>query len=200
VFEFTAAPSSWSVDGRHLVFVRDFDIWAVDLTGTPPVPVPVVQSPSRDSWPVLSPDGRWLAYGSDRSGRYGVYLEPFRRTGPVLQVSVDGGFSPAWNPNGRELFFSAPRPDVLERNAMMAVEVSLSGTAALGAPRTLFEFDGRELVSFRAGPASCYAISPDGERFYSIQHVKTDPPPPVTHINLVLNWRAELEAKVPSGL
>jgi len=49
-------------------------------------------------------------------------------------------------------------------------------------------------------PVNCYSVAPDGQRFFTTQDVKTEPPPPVTHINLVLNWFVELQAKVPSGL
>jgi hypothetical protein len=108
---------------------------------------------------------------------------------------VDRGHAPAWNPTGREFFFVAST-DTGDR--MMSVAVTLGATAALGTPRLLFEF-GWDDIALDCGPVNCYSVAPDGQRFFTAQKVKTGPPAPVTHINLLQNWRAELEAKVPSG-
>jgi len=193
-------PSSWSPDGGELAGFSwaNQDIWVLNLDGRSPRLRPLLQSPAREGWPSFSPDGNWLLYGSDASGSFEAYLQPYPGPGPRLQVSVDGGGVPTWNPNGREIFFLATTP-TSGRWRMMSVSVALGATPQIGTSRQLFDFDGQQL-NFWDFPLTGYSVSPDGQRFFTTKPVKTDPPPPVTHINLVLNWRAELEAKVPSGL
>ena len=148
--------------------------------------------------PAFSPDGHWLAFaGAPLSEMWQVYLQPYPGPGPRLQVSVENGLSPAWNPNGKEIFFLQFQDEWRAR--MMSVSVTLGATATLDSPRQLFEFnmDQLDMVSL---PSNSFAVAPDGQRFFSLQPVSTDPPPPVTQIHLIQNWLAELEAKVPSGL
>ena len=116
-----------------------------------------------------------------------------------LQVSGEAGITPAWNPNGREIFFLA-ESKTEGRGRMMSVEVTPGASATFGTPRELFEFDPEELPLDCDRVLACYSVSPDGQRFFAWQRVQTDPPPPVTQIHLVQNWLAGLEAKVPSGL
>ncbi len=191
-----AMPGSWSPTGRELAVVKDDGIWVLDLKVAPPALRPVVQSPDGAAWPAFSPDGRWLLYADGRgTDENQVYLQPYPGPGPRLQVSVDGGSNPAWNPNGREIFFLAATS---KGQFMMSVSVSLGTIATLGTPRPLFEYDYSELT-LKCNPMNCYCVAPAGQRFFATQPVKTDPPPPVTHIDLILNWRAELDAKVPPG-
>jgi eukaryotic-like serine/threonine-protein kinase len=192
-------PSSWTPDGRELAVVTaDRRISVLDVGASPRQLRPLAEPPLTGMWPTFSPDGHWLAYGSDASGRLEVYLQPYPGPGPRMQVSVDGGGCPSWNPNGRELFFLAPVDPLGERMRMMSVDVALGGPATLGPPRQLFEFSDSE-VNLWCTPINCHAVAHDGQHFLTTDVVKVDPPP-VTHINLVLNWLAELEAKVPSGL
>ena len=193
-----ANPGSWSPDGRTLALVKGGDIWVLEAGAGEESLRPVVQSSGYEGWPEFSPDGRWLLYASDSSGRLEVYLQSYPGPGPRIQVSVDGGSDPSWNPRGGEIFFVAPAAEP-SRRRMMSVAVALDAAAKLGAPRELFEFAAQD-VNLSSFPLTCYAVASDGKRFYATQWVKTDPPPPVTHINLIQNWRAELEAKVPSGL
>jgi len=144
--------------------------------------------------PEFSPDGRWLAYTSNVSGRGEVYLRPYPGPGAVVLVSVDGGSNPAWHPNGRELFF-VDLPDPADKRRMMAVDVELGTPPRIGRPRALFEFDSNNL-RFGCIPVRCYDVAPDGQRFYVVQAVASPPPPVVTRIDLVLNWFEELKAKV----
>jgi len=191
-----AIPSSWSPDGRELAVCKGDGVWVLDVTVAPPKLRPVVQSPDGAGWPAFSPDGRWLLYASGPGhGRDSeVFLQPYPGPGPRLQVSVDGGANPAWNPNGREIFFFAPGGTW---GRMMSVAVTLGAAATLGTPRQVFD------VAIPIGnctPVNCYSVAPDGQRFFAIQAVKAEPRPPVTQINLVQNWLAEVEAKVPSGM
>jgi serine/threonine-protein kinase len=188
-------PSSWSPDGRHLAFTRDGDIWIANVENGKAAVEPLARTPDIELWPEFSPDGRWLAYGSDATGRNEVYVQPY--PGPRQQVSLEGGESPAWSPTGRELFFLSA-PDSEGMRQMMVTDVRPGLTLTSGKPRRLLGFSPPTL-SFGCGPNRCYAVAPDGERFYVRQTPSTAPPGPVTHIQLVQNWTEELKAHVPSG-
>ena len=117
-------PGSFSPDGRTLAFVETdpqsgSDIWVLPLgpDGTPGTPRALVSTPFNDSAPMISPDGRWLAYQSNESGRYEVYVQPFPDGGQRIQVWTDQGVYPRWSPRGRELFFRAGA----ERRGMVSV-------------------------------------------------------------------------------
>ena len=161
----------------------------------------------------FSPDGRWLAYASNVSGRFEVYLRPHPGPGATEPVSVDGGRCPAWNRNGRELFFLS-LPDPAGKQRMMAVEFAPGSPPPLGSargglsaverprigrPRVLFEFDSVRDLTFDCNPSRCYDVALDGQRFYAVQRVARPQLPVVTHVNLIQNWFEELKAKVPGG-
>jgi dipeptidyl aminopeptidase/acylaminoacyl peptidase len=197
-------PSSFSPDGRQIAAVTprttlNLDIMIVNLDHEKAAVQPLVATPRLERWPSLSPDGRWLAYGSDMSDRDEVYVQPFPGPGPAQRVSVDGGQSPAWHRNGRELFFLGPR-DKTGKRWMMAVEFSAGANVPrIGRPRPLFPFDAGELL-FASDPLRAYDVSSDGLRFYVTRQMARSSPPVVTHINLILNWFEELKAKVPGGV
>ena len=93
-------PFSWSPDGRLLAFRRKGDIWMLPLEGDPS---PVVATSAYEGNPKFSPDGRWLAYGSNESGRGEVYVQPYPGPGERRTISTDGGTLPVWSPDGRDL-------------------------------------------------------------------------------------------------
>jgi serine/threonine-protein kinase len=192
-------PSSFTPDGRHVAAVTladTFDIAVVtDAPGTPAVQ-PLIQTPNHEQWPELSPDGHWLAYGSNVSDRTEIYVRRYPELGAAQPVSLDGGVSPAWHPNGREIFFVSP-PNAAGKQRMMAAAFGAGSPPRLGRPQLLFEFDARELM-MSCVPVRCYDVAPDGSGFYAVQYRTTPPPPPVTHINLIQNWVEELKAKVPT--
>jgi hypothetical protein len=126
-----------------------------------------------------------------------VYVQQYPGPGPAEQVSIDGGESPAWHPNGRELFYLS-LPDLAGKRRMMAVDFEAGSPPRIGTPRRLFEFDPRE-ISLIGVPVQGYDVAADGQRFYAVQARPSPPPPVVTHINLVLNWVEELKAKVPAA-
>ncbi len=146
--------------------------------------------------PEFSPDGRWLAYGSNKSGRFEVYVRPYPGPEPAEQVSIDGGMSPAWNLNGRELSFLTLSDQHLCQK-MQAVEFAAGSPPRIGNPHTLFEFDRTDLM-LNCAPVRCHDVAPDGQRFYTTQAVPAPPAPPVTHVSVILNWVEEPKAKVPA--
>jgi dipeptidyl aminopeptidase/acylaminoacyl peptidase len=198
-----ASPSSFAPDGRQLAAVTDGGDVLVVTRGVPATRAQALfQTPQHESSPEISPDGRWLAYVSDVSGRREVYVQPYPGTGPSQQVSIDGGLSPAWHPSGKELLFvSLPDmslPDPAVQQKMLAVEFGAGSPVALGRPRLLFPFDPR-VLGFSCTPLRCCDVAPDGQRFHAVESRTSLSPPVVTHINLIQNWFEELKAKVPGG-
>ena len=189
--------SSWSPDGLQLAVVKSGDIWVTTIGDSGASERRITQTPHEERWPELSPDGRWLAYGSNVSGRFEVYVQPWPGPGPREQVSLEGGQSPAWSRAGNELFFLTPE-DRTGRMRMAVVSVRTSPAIGFGTPRSLFDFVPGEL-GFSCAPARCYGVSPDGERFFVTRQPAPMPAEPVTDIQLVLNWAEELKARVPPG-
>ncbi len=183
-------PGSWSPDGQTLAFhdadpTTRNDIWMLRLSDRKAQPF--LRTPFNESDPRFSPDGRWIAYMSDESGRYEVYVQPYPGPGGKWQVSKDGGREPVWNRNGRELFYRSG-------NKLMAVEITTQPNFALGNPRMLFE--GPYVLA--TAPVSNYDVSPDGMRFLMIRPTEQEQTAP-TQINVVLNWFEELKRRVPAG-
>jgi serine/threonine-protein kinase len=163
---------------------------------------PLNQTGQAAGWPELSPDGRWLVYGASLAdgaasvtARAEVFVRSYPNPGQAIPVSVGGGRDPAWNPNGRELFY-ATLLDRSGRGSMMAVDFTPGTPPRLGPPRRLFDFEDSELA-FGCSPLRCYSVAPDGRHFYTAQYPKLPPPRLVTHIGIVPNWLEELKAKVP---
>jgi len=185
----TAYPHTITRDGATLVFQKTgrdsgADIWVMPL-GTDRTPRPLLNSPANESWAELSPDGKWLAYGSDSSGRPEVYVQSFPGPGTREQISSGGGDSPLWNRNGRELFYLSrgEAPGTIRVNT---VDVTLGSTVTAGTPRQLFE--GR---FGRTGGPTAYDVSLDGSRLLMSESL-VPPIQPVTRIRVVLNWFEEL--------
>ena len=191
-------PSSWSPNGKLLALAKtEGDISIASLENGKAAVEPRVRTPEIELWPDFSPDGRWLAYGSNASGRYEVHVQPYPGPAPRQQVSQEGGESPAWSPTGRGLFFLS-LPDSEGMRQMMAVDVRPGRTLSLGKPQRLFAFSEPPL-RLRCEPSRCYAVAADGQQFYAVRQAPTAPIPSVTHIHLVQNWTEELKARVPAG-
>jgi eukaryotic-like serine/threonine-protein kinase len=147
---------------------------------------PFLQTPFNEGAARFSPDGRWLAYVSDESGGFEIYVQPYPGPGGKWQISTGGGSEPVWNPNGRELFYRSG-------DKMMAVDITTQLSFAAGKPRMLF--DGHyEPPPF---PIANYDVSPDGQRFLMLKPSEQEAAP--TQINVVLNWFEELKRRVPVG-
>ena len=183
-------PGSWSPDGKALVFgeisqATAADIWALRFDGDRK-PQPLLASPANEGNAKLSPDGRWLAYTSDESGRSETYVQPFPQSGRKWQVSTDGGDEPVWSRNGRELFYT-------NGDRLMAVDVTTQAIFSVGSPRLLFQGRYAHSTTSSAG----YDVSPDGRRFLRVQPIEPDPPN--NQINVVINWFEELKRIAPVG-
>jgi eukaryotic-like serine/threonine-protein kinase len=180
-------PSGWSSDGRLLFYdsidpQTGGDIWALPLVGKPE-PYPVVRTTADEHYGTLAPDGRWLAYISNETGAYEVYVESFPATGLKRQVSTQGGFEPQWRRDGKEIFYMAPN------QTLMAVGVkSNQTTLEVTPPKALFatRIKWMEIQAV----AHHYAAAPDGQRFLISGATDDARSVPVT---IVLNWSAALK-------
>ncbi len=180
-------PGSWFPDGRLLVFneqhpVTGWDIWVLPMSGDPQ---PLLVTPAVELGPRFSPDGRWLAYFSDESGRKEVYVRPFPDVNEMRwTISTVGGWSPVWSRDGQELFY-------MNGAAVMAVPVEAHGeTFVAGTPRLLFEgpFDTTQDQNFD--------VSPDGTWFVMVE---ADPDTTPSRFHVVQNWFEELKRLVPTN-
>jgi Tol biopolymer transport system component len=186
--------SSFAPDGTRLLFREEAGATGLDIAmltlGAEPRIEPLVQTPFNELNPEVSPDGRWLAYESNESGRGEIYVRPFPdvRAG-LWQISTEGGVHPAWAPSGRELFFVAPD------GGLMRVPVELEPTLTPGAPARIIA--GRY---YHGGPYRSYDISPDGRRFLMMSEGDVaGEGAPAAGIVVVLNWFEELKRLVPTG-
>jgi hypothetical protein len=190
--EFSQHPSSIARDGT-LAFVQGGDLWVMKLDGTLG-PRRVFDSPHFEGFPDISPDGRWLAYVSAESGRFEVWVRPLSGPGDRLQVSTEGGQSPAWRKNGAELFFHSPHgapPTEGETVKMMAVAVTRTSSGlTFGAPTPLFEGP-----YFPSAPVRSYDVTRDGQRFLMVQMNRRSLSQ-VRDVVLVQNWIRELRERV----
>jgi len=179
-------PTSVSPDGHTLAFINQTvesggDIYVLSLEGDPQ-PRPVVKTPGYDGGGEFSPDGRWMAYVSNGSGQFEVYLRPYPGPERKRQVSTRGGTHPKWNRNGKELFYR-------DGNKMMVVDVSTSPDLTLSQPRVLFD----QRYAFGTRTISNYDVSPDGQRFVMVKDDSAS-----GRVNIVLNWFEELKHLVPT--
>ena len=183
-------PMSWSPDGQTLSLIEvnpetGFDLWVMSMKDHSPTLF--LGTRFNESVPRFSPDGHWLTYISNESGRNEIYVRPFPGPGAKLQISIDGGIEPCWNPNGRELFYR-------NGDKMMAVDIALQPTLTASKPRVLFE------RQFLLSPATTpnYDVSHDGQRFLMVKAAGTGETAPA-QINVVFNWFEELKSAVPTG-
>ncbi len=186
-------PGSWSFDGKTLVFVelRPDSGWDIELLDTTSgLATSFLRSPSNETYPEFSPDGRWIAYTSDESRREEVYVRPVPGSGMKYQISNEGGNQPLWAKDGKRLFYRW-------QDQVWVVDVETgSGLARLATskPRLLIKQPG-----YAAGaPIRNYDISLDGERFLMVKGGQRKPTP-VTEMVLVQNWFEELKRLVPAG-
>jgi len=186
----STVPYSLSPDGHYLVYSsrqlndpkNNVDLWLLPLSadGKPSdKPFPIVQTPFDDLNPEVSPNGKYMAYQNNESGRTEIYLTTFPSGGARWQVSTSGGVDARWRGDCKELFFLDPS------DSLMAVDVDMSaGTPRLGVPHPLFQVMG---VQRQVGS---YVVTSDGKKFLVNSGSTKQGTDPLT---MVLNWTAELK-------
>jgi dipeptidyl aminopeptidase/acylaminoacyl peptidase len=192
------SPESWSPDGRTLAFTQmdnpesGPDVYVLPIGGEKPRVL--IKSKFSEGSPKFSPDGKWLAYSSDESGRPEVYAMAYPGPGSKITISTDGGTDPVWRRDGRELFYR-------NGDRMMAVDVVSSQPLAVSKPNTLWE--GHYLAGVgsscgMSGPTSAnYDVSSDGRRFLMIED--TSPVTECKLLHVVSNWSREMSKGAPAG-
>jgi hypothetical protein len=172
-------PTDWSRDGRFLLYTvfdpkTGNDLWLLPLDGDRK-PRPYLQTPFSESQGQFSPDGRWVAYTSNESGRPQVYVQPFPAAGGKWQISTAGGVQPRWRGDGKELFYIG-----LDRK-LMAVEVKTGAKSEAGIPKPLFKL--RVLPS---PIITRYTAAADGKRFLISTAIDQESD---SAFHVVLNWK-----------
>jgi Tol biopolymer transport system component len=183
-------PGSWSPDGETLAFVQvgpDSGDDILFLHMPERRITPFLNSRFNERCPEFSPDGRWIAYVSDGSGRWEVYVQPFPGPGGKWQISNEGGRDPLWSRNGKQLFYRWG-------DQVWVVDVQIGSDFSTSKPRLLFEQPGYA----RSSLVRTWDISPDGQRFLMVKQGEREPKP-VTEMILVQNWFEELKRLVPTG-
>ena len=182
----------WSPDGKHLAGLGGggMDLWTYTV-GEGWTPLTETDN-VREGWPAFSPDGRWLAYGSNESGAsMEVYVRPFPGAGPTVQVSRSGGIAPVWSRDGTELFFRSVAES--QRWIMAAPVSSIDGRLDIGRPVRLFE----DIYIFTT-PVRRWDILADGKFAFSkrrdaeqrreeLRALQPD------RIRIVQNWASQLK-------
>jgi serine/threonine protein kinase/dipeptidyl aminopeptidase/acylaminoacyl peptidase len=193
-------PASWSADGKTLVLMEwnaesmNYDIAVLPLEGDRKLGV-LLKEKHNEAQPRISPDGRWMAYMSDESGRNQVYVRPFPEVdGGRWQVSTSGGDSPLWSPDGRELLFR-------NGDAVMSAPIETDPAFSPGMPKRLFQgtYANSELW-YDSWDWAAWDISPDGRRFLMMKETGLAASGRVRSrkITVVLNWFEELKRRMPA--
>jgi hypothetical protein len=135
-------------------------------------PTPFQVGPGSQKNGQISPDGKWVAYASDESGNWEIYVTTFPGAAGKWQISRGGGTEPRWRGDGREIFYLGPT------GVLTAVPVGTEGTFSTGAPTPLFQFHGRAPIS--STDVFSYDVTKDGKRFLVNRYVKPERIPPLT--------------------
>jgi len=175
-------PSDWSADDRFISYLQlnpktKYDLWVLPLEGDRK-PFPFLQTQFNHNSGRFSPDGHWIAYDSDESGKYDVYVQTFPGPGGKWPISTKGGTRPQWGSEGKEIFY-------LSEGKLMAVKVKTGSTFEPGIPETLFD-----LRASRVVPNTGFAAAADGQRFIFLRQMEDTAP---SLLNVVVNWNAELK-------
>jgi eukaryotic-like serine/threonine-protein kinase len=193
-------PGTWTPDGRQLLYYPVASnlsraTWVYDMATKGPSTTLMRSAGSTVAGGVdISRDGRWIAYQSNESGDFQVYVQAYPTGVPRLQISDDGGISPVWRGDGKELFYVKPNAD-WNRSAgnvdIMAVSIEAQAGLSVGTPKALFS--GEYAMN---APARGWDVTPDGQRFLLI---RADEQSPAGNglINIVQNWHEELKRLVP---
>jgi eukaryotic-like serine/threonine-protein kinase len=173
---------AWMPDGGAILWLSSSGSRLGLLPVSPgAVPQTILDTTYRKGTLSVSPDGKWIAYYSYESGGQDIYVASFPSFAVKRKISTGGGLNPAWNPNGRELFYRSMNGDVL------TVDIRVSGpTIDVGIPKVLFRFGNSTPYSL-----SRFGVSADGKRFLLGESAKQEPTVP--EISVLLNWWADLK-------
>jgi serine/threonine protein kinase len=174
-------PASWTPDGMSLAFYEinptmQRDIWIFSMKDR--TAKPIIATQYNERVPMFSPDGRFIAYVSNDTGRDEIFIQPYPTTGVKWQISDGGGTEPMWAPNGKELYYR-------QGNKMMAVKLEFGSSLKWERARMLFEGNFASHVNY-----SRYHIHPKGDRFLMVRQGETAV---VREIHVVFNWFEELK-------
>ena len=181
--EHSQYPSDWSSDGRFILYYdwdpeSNWDIWYLDLEAPQLAGKPFLKSQFAEVRARFSPNGSWVAYQTNESGRAEIFVQPFPESGGKWQISTEGGSEPQWAPDGTALYYLAPDTN------MMRVDVDTGATFEAGIPEPVFQVSLRQITLNNR-----YLVAPDGERFLLLGSLQGESTPPTT---IILNWPAEL--------
>ena len=183
--------TSWSPEGETLLYYAvgaPYDLWTLNPGEEPKR---FLSTPFTERGAVFSPDGQWVAYASNETGRSEIYVTPYPGPGAKITISTEGGRSPLWPGDGRELFYR-------NEDQMMLVTISTDSGFRVGIPEILFE--GSFVPEDPRSGTTNYDVTPDGQRFLMLEPsfggTDTGPATP-DQINIVLNWSEELKERVP---
>jgi len=167
-------PNSWSADDQQILFtkVTQSRLYLMMVPAAGGTPVPLLTGKDDETNGQFSPDGKWLAYASDESGNWEIYVTSFPSTAGKWQVSRGGGTEPRWRGDGKEIFYIAPS------GMLMAVPVNGESIFATGTPAPLFQIQGRAPIS--STDVFTYDVAKDGKRFLVNRYVKPEHVPPLT--------------------
>lgn len=172
-------PNDWSRDGKYVLYTRGTDLWLVTVPELKTSPFLKAVSVLRNGQ--FSPDGKWVAYASNESGKWEVYVTSFPEPRGKWQVSTGGGEQPRWRSDGRELFYLS------SDNKITAVPVTIGAKFDSGTPVALFQATPRQPESLNE--LFVYDVSRDGQRFLINTQVRQAETGPML---LILNWTAKL--------
>jgi len=172
-------PSDWSRDGKYILYTRDSDLWFLTLPELKSSLFLKAVSTLRNGQ--FSPDGKWVAYSSNETGKWEIYVTSFPEPRGKWEVSTGGGEQPRWRGDGKELFFLS------SDSRMMAVPVTTGATFDAGSPVALFQATPMQPVS--RNDQFFYDVTRDGQRFLILTQVKQAETAPMS---IILNWPAKL--------
>ena len=173
-------PSDWSRDGKYILYNRGPELWFLTLPEMKSTPF--LKTPSTLKNGHYSPDGKWVAYASNESGKWEVYVTSFPAAQGKWQVSSGGGEQPRWRGDGEELFYLSSDGKV------MAAPVTEGTNFDVGAPVPLFQANPREASA--TSDQQFYDVSRDGQRFLINTEVRQSEVEPMS---IILNWKAKLK-------
>jgi eukaryotic-like serine/threonine-protein kinase len=195
------APSAWLRKGEALIGHRDGDLWTYRPAATGDKWERLTNSAAQERYPAWSPDGTWLAYASNVSGRDEVYVQRYPTPDSPILVSTAGGRAPVWNPNGRELIYTEPVTGAQVNDPtgnFRVMSVVMADPSRPGRPQRLFEAAYAVLPLDSCASTPCYSMSSDGESFYTLQFRPREIPR-VTSLRLILNWFDDVRRLAPAN-